>query len=222
MHASLLPPSATRLERALERALAAEYQAIRTELHTLWDADTCPASYLGHLAWAVGVEEWDAQWPEESKRNAIREAPMINARRGTLWAVQRVLHNAGVLSEVREWFEPSTTPFSTTTPGTFDITVFVARSLTAGSDNREVTPELLARIQRMVDAAKPVSRHYNLRAALGINTNAAVIVANVGSACTLLVSDGVLHSYHLSTSEPLALANTGASWQYLPSHGTLQ
>lgn len=222
MHASLLPPSATRLERALERALEAEYQAIRTELHTLWDADTCPASYLGHLAWAVGVEEWDTQWPEAVKRNAVREAPLINARRGTLWAVQRVLHNAGVLSEIREWFDPVSTPFSSTAPGTFDITVFVASSLTAGSDSREVTSELLARIHRMVDAAKPVSRHYNLRAALGIDAKSDIAVANVGTAFALFVTGGALLPYHPSAHAPLALASTGTAWQHLPTHGTLQ
>ena len=219
---TLLPENATALERAVDTAFGAYVSDAPVVVPTLWDADKCPEHLLGYLAWAVGVEEWDTQWPEETKRNAIREAPMINARRGTMWAVQRVLRNAGVLSTIREWYEPATTPFSTTTPGAFDITVFVTRSLTAGSGSREVTPEILERIRRIVDAAKPLSRHYKLSAALGIDAKSEPIVACVGGISMWLATAGELHPYHPSTHHRMALANAGTAWQYLPTSGVLQ
>lgn len=219
---TLLPPSATRLERAMEQAVVPHIEGIPAVAHDLWDPQACPVAMLGYLAWAVGVEEWDVQWPEAAKRAAISEAYLINSRRGTIWAIQRVLENAGVLSQVREWFEPTTTPFSTTEPGTFDITVFVRRSPTDGTKSREVTPELLERLERMINAAKPLSRHFNLSAALGIDTESLPQLANVGTGWMLASTSGTLAPYHPFTSMPGLTAVITTPVHLLTSSGTLQ
>ena len=210
------------MERALDVAFGDRVEAYPSIVPSLWNADACPGHLLGHLAWALGVEEWDVQWPEDMKRAAIRAAELINRRRGTLYAVEQVLLNSGVFSEIREWFEPTTTPFSTTEPGTFDITVFVSRSPTDGTESREVTPELLERLERMINAAKPLSRHFNLSAALGIDTESLPQLANVGTGWMLASTSGTLAPYHPFTSMPGLTAVITTPVHLLTSRGTLQ
>lgn len=219
---SILPPGSSDLERAIDVAFGQRLAGYPSDVRKLWNADECPAHLLGHLAWALGVEEWDVQWPEKFKRNAIRSAEMINRRRGTVYAVEQVLQNSGVICEIREWYEPTTTPFSTTTPGTFDITVFVFNSPTDGTTSREVTPEILARLRRMVEAAKPLSRHFNLSAALGIDTESLPQLANVGTGWMLASTSGTLAPYHPFTSMPGLTAVITTPVHLLTSSGTLQ
>lgn len=92
--ATLLPPNASVQERALEQATA-RVGAVPVGITDLWNPDTCPADKLAFLAWAFSVDEWDAGWPEESKRATIRDAWAVQSRKGTVWAVRRVLTNAG-------------------------------------------------------------------------------------------------------------------------------
>lgn len=92
--ASLLPPNATDAERAIEAAIARAAE-VPVPIRATWNADTCPAHLLPWLAWAFSVDEWDAAWPELAKRAAIRDAVAIQRRKGTVWAIRRVLDNAG-------------------------------------------------------------------------------------------------------------------------------
>lgn len=93
MSDSLLPRAATPLERAIE-ASTFRLDPART-LPTLWDVETCPESLLPWLASAVAVDEWDPQWSEARKRDAIRESREIHARKGTLSAIRRALSVCG-------------------------------------------------------------------------------------------------------------------------------
>lgn len=92
--ASLLPPNATEQERALALAIA-RVSDVPVVARKLWSADDCPADKLAWLAWAFGVDEWDDGWPEESKRQTIRQALEVQKRKGTIWSIRRVLANAG-------------------------------------------------------------------------------------------------------------------------------
>lgn len=91
---SLLPPAATPLERAIEQT-----QAVRLDLAaivpTLWNAATCPAALLPHLAWALSVDEWDNGWSIEKKRTVIAEARYIHQHKGTPSAIRRALASIG-------------------------------------------------------------------------------------------------------------------------------
>lgn len=91
---SLLPPNATAQERALDLA-AARVGDVPAPIRELWNADTCPADKLAFLAWAFSVDEWDEGWPEEFKRATILDAVEVQARKGSVWSVRRVLSNAG-------------------------------------------------------------------------------------------------------------------------------
>jgi phage tail P2-like protein len=91
---SLLPINATSQERAMALAIA-RISAVPTVARKLWSADDCPADKLAWLAWALGVDEWDDGWSEESKRQTIRDAVAVQKRKGTVWSIRRVLINAG-------------------------------------------------------------------------------------------------------------------------------
>lgn len=88
----LTPPGTTPLERAFETAT----DKLRApDVHTLWDAYSCPERLLPWLAWAVGVEVWDDAWPVAVRRSAIAAAMKIARHRGSVWAVKEALIAAG-------------------------------------------------------------------------------------------------------------------------------
>ncbi len=96
---SLLPPNATPFERALEAALA---QDVDIPIRKLWSSADCPVDMLPWLAWALGVEEWDSDWPEPVKRAAVSNAIAVHREKGTLAGLKRVLDTAGAEYEYVE------------------------------------------------------------------------------------------------------------------------
>ena len=96
---SLLPPNATEFERALEAALA---QDVDIPIRKLWSSADCPAALLPYLAWALGVEEWDPDWPVAVRRAAVANAIAVHGEKGTLAGLKRVLSTAGAEYEYTE------------------------------------------------------------------------------------------------------------------------
>lgn len=141
---SLLPLNSTPLERAIEATFAEE---TLTPLRTLYNPDTCPVHLLPHLAWAWSVDRWDPSWSEPVKRAAIKASFYIHAHKGTIGALRRVVEPLGYLIEIVEWF--NTVPEGV--PGTFALKVGV---LDTG-----ITEEMYQELERLIDDAKPVSRH---------------------------------------------------------------
>lgn len=91
---SLLPPNATPQERAIEAAIA-RMTALQVPLRDVWNPARCPAPLLPWLAWAFGVDEWEPSWSDAEKRAAIRDSVAIHRKKGTVWAIKRILRNAG-------------------------------------------------------------------------------------------------------------------------------
>jgi len=141
---SLLPSNSTLLERALEVTNTGD---TATMLRTLYNPSTCPEHLLPQLAWAWSVDRWDPRWSEAVKRNAIRAAFFIHARKGTIGALRRVVEPLGYLIEVVEWWQ--TLPQGE--PATFALKVGV---LDTG-----ITEEMYQELTRLIDDARPVSRH---------------------------------------------------------------
>jgi len=141
---SLLPLNSTQLERAIE---AADVEIVEVPLRTLYNPDTCPSHLLYHLAWAWSVDRWDDTWSEPIKRSVIRSAFFVHAHKGTIGALRRVVEPLGYLIEVLEWWQ--TAPEGV--PGTFALKVGV---LDTG-----ITEEMYQELERLIDDAKPVSRH---------------------------------------------------------------
>lgn len=91
---NLLPPNATAQEHALDDATA-RVGAVPVLIKELWNPDECPHDLLPWLAWAFGVDEWDAKWSDETKRNVIRTAVAIQRRKGSVWSIKEVIRAAG-------------------------------------------------------------------------------------------------------------------------------
>lgn len=142
----LLPPNGTPLERAAAEALA-HIQRVPILLRQLWNPDTCPARLLPYLAWAFSVDRWETSWPESTKRNVIRAAFYVHQHKGTISALRRVVEPLGYLLEVNEWWEAEPPG----DPGTFALRIGV---LDTG-----ITDSMYAELTRLIDDAKPLTRH---------------------------------------------------------------
>ncbi|MBH3358781.1 phage tail protein I [Pseudomonas guariconensis] len=140
----LLPLNSTPLERALDAAAAED---LRSALRTLYNPDTCPPHLLYQLAWAWSVDRWDDTWSEATKRSVIRSAFFVHKYKGTVGALRRVVEPFGYLIEIIEWFELAPPGV----PGTFALKVGVA--------DEGISEETYLELTRLIDDAKPVSRH---------------------------------------------------------------
>ncbi|MCV4725358.1 phage tail protein I, partial [Escherichia coli] len=76
-----------------------------------------PVHLLPYLAWAFSVDRWDRNWPEETKRQVIRDAWLIHRHKGTISALRRAIEPLGYLIRVSEWWEFGGEP------GTFTVEV---------------------------------------------------------------------------------------------------
>lgn len=141
---SQLPLNSTQLERAVEYATD---EVTDVPLRTLYNPDTCPPHLLHQLAWAWSVDRWDDGWSEAVKRSVIRSAFFVHAYKGTIGALRRVVEPFGYLIEINEWWQPEVSGVR----GTFALKVGVSD---AGIDE-ETYQELI----RLIDDARPVSRH---------------------------------------------------------------
>lgn len=149
---SLLPNNATSLERSLVQVAALNTPV---PIRELWNPDTCPITLLPWLAWAVSVDDWDADWPEEVKRQAVRQSFDYHRVKGTAGAVRRAVDLLGAEVAIREWFETGGTPH------TFRLLV----NASATFINRPLTPvddAYLDRLRHAVDNAKPARSHYDV------------------------------------------------------------
>jgi phage tail P2-like protein len=142
----LLPPNATPLERAAAEALA-EIQRVPVPLRQLWNPHTCPAHLLPYLAWAFSVDRWDPAWSNAAKRDVIATSFYVHRKKGTIAALRRVVEPLGYLLEVTEWWQLE--PMGE--PGTFALRIGV---LDTG-----ITDAMYLELTRLVDDAKPLTRH---------------------------------------------------------------
>lgn len=146
MSKSLLPSGSTPLERAATEAMA-EAVALKVPLRDLWSPDRCPLSLLPYLAWALSVDRWDQSWSEKTKRAVIKASFFVHKRKGTINAIRRAVEPLGYLIELIEWWQ--TAPMGT--PGTFALKLGVLET--------GITEEMYLEVERLIDDAKPVSRH---------------------------------------------------------------
>ncbi|GGY03768.1 phage tail protein I [Paludibacterium paludis] len=142
----LLPSGSTPLELAAAEALA-DAMTLPVPLRTLTNPDTCPVNLLPYLAWALSVDRWDQDWSESTKRKVIKASWYIHKHKGTIGALRRVVEPLGYLIEVIEWFQQK----PAAPRGTFRLRVGV---LDTG-----ITDAMYQELERMIDDAKPLTRH---------------------------------------------------------------
>ncbi|MGN7870548.1 phage tail protein I [Paracoccus sp. 22332] len=91
----LLPSHSGPAEKALAGAVD-EALAIPVEIATVWRPEEAPPAFLPWLAWALSVDEWDPDWPEDDKRRAISLSLEIHRHKGTVRAMRLALIAAGL------------------------------------------------------------------------------------------------------------------------------
>ena len=144
MSERLLPVGSSPLEVAAAAALS-NIERVPVPLRTLWNPSACPVNLLPYLAWALSVDRWDEAWPESTKRSVIMSSFFVHQHKGTISALRRVVEPLGFLIEVREWWQLGEEP------GTFRLVVGVL-------DNG-ITDEMYQELERLIEDAKPASRH---------------------------------------------------------------
>lgn len=150
---TLLPPNARSVERDLEQVMA-RLQGLSLPVSVLWNPDLCPENLLPYLAWALSVEDWDAEWPETVKRNITKTSVGIHRKKGTVGAVKDALAALGMDINLTEWFENGAAPH------TFRLDVLVEEVFKAGFN---VNPHLFSEVDRVIRNIKPVRSHYDMR-----------------------------------------------------------
>lgn len=124
----LLPANISRDPQANSMAQAVQPQLdeIKTAIPLLEiykRIDELPLSVLRMLALEnqVYYDEWDLATTIEEKRELVKQSFNLNMRRGTKWAVERVLELVTGVTGVQEWFEYSGQPYH------FKVTLDIAQ-----------------------------------------------------------------------------------------------
>lgn len=187
---SLLPPNATLLERALERA---SEQGIDPEIiRGVADSARCPPDFLPWLGWAWKVEGWEAANTNAQRRELVREAIPVHKTKGTVGAIRRVLKAVRVNADFKEWHQiPNAAPY------TFQVTAWA-------NENREgegsiISPQLGERLRALVDAAKNERSHYEFR--LGARFDGGLVLANASRSRALQRRTAEAQGVPVDTSE---------------------
>lgn len=144
MNNNMLPPSASSFMRSTEK-VTERLTDIPVDLRKLWNPDECPADLLPYLAWALSVDRWDKNWSEQTKRQVIKASWLVHRQKGTISALRRVVEPFGFLLRVIEWWQ------SGEEPGTFKLEI--------GIQEQGITEETYLELERLIDDAKPRSRH---------------------------------------------------------------
>ena len=142
---SLLPPSATPLERAIESACRPE---VRLDPSEILDPRTCRAEFLPVLAYEAGVDYWRATWTTEQKREVIAQMLRVHQTRGTYASVQRAIGALGARLQLSEWYEYGGEPY------TAKVTAYINDVLADGAE--VISAELLTDLLRILDAYAPL------------------------------------------------------------------
>ena len=90
----LLPPSATKQERALA-SISERIEKLPVIYRKLWNPDLCPVELLPYLAWAFSLDDWNDKWPEHIKRQSLKDALYQHRIKGSLKAVENAIARFG-------------------------------------------------------------------------------------------------------------------------------
>lgn len=167
-----LPPNSSGLEKSIAQ-LTERLELYPKNFEKIWNADTCSAELLPWLAWAMSVDEWDANWSSELKRKAIKDSVFIHQHKGTRAAIERALSLLPYKTTLLEWFEqsPVATPF----------TFIVKAHLAISNLEADIYPQLI----RLINAAKNLRSHYTIRITSPINgttfSGGMLVSGNIGA-----------------------------------------
>lgn len=154
---TILPPNSSVLERDIEESGGkARIEAIDVPVGKLWNPQTIPAAILPYLAWALSVDTWDNEWPDNIKRQVIAASVEVHRKKGTVGAVKKAIAAIGIDVDFEEWFQNGGIPH------TFTITAW-SNNNRDEEDKTKLLPAAFNDINKGVNATKPVRAHFELR-----------------------------------------------------------
>ncbi|MCP2016838.1 phage tail protein I [Qipengyuania citrea] len=146
---TLLPPQASRLERAVEASFG-QLVEVPAPIRDQWNPATCAPELLPFLAFGVSIDFWDADWTEAEKRSAIAGAIDAQRRKGTPASLREVLDRFDPMIALVEWFEDKVH----LAPYTFRL------ELPTRAESAVVYDEdLVLALLRDIEAVKPLRAH---------------------------------------------------------------
>ncbi|MDN3562115.1 phage tail protein I [Vreelandella neptunia] len=151
---TLLPPNATRQERAIDQTTA-RIGSLSVPIKDLWNPATCPTALLPWLAWALSVDAWDANWSEARQRRAIAASVPVHKRKGTVGAVKRALAAIDYNIQLVEWHQES----EPGTPYTFRADVVL--------EDRGLSDTTQQEILRLIESTKNARSHLSALRMIG-------------------------------------------------------
>ncbi len=207
---SLLPPNATRLERALESATA-RLGDIDAPIDTFVDPATIAANWLPFLAYGLSVDSWVVGWSEAAKRQAVAESIALHRIKGTRRSVETVLARIDALASVLEWHDDP----ARLAPHTCEIHVPLVTSPGAPGGDR-AGAAIIDEIRLEIGRVKPLREHLTVVQSLALEggvgvQGAARLTSYTRDDATLVIdtSDDWLAYLQTEDGEPLQ-AETGA------------
>ncbi len=103
-------PAVQGLAEAVESILAEPATAVRTT--RAWDQiDNLTDAQLDEMAWELDIDWYKKDLPIESKRAIIKSSDQVYAKRGTKWAVEKVMLDVFGGGYVTEWDAYNGEPF---------------------------------------------------------------------------------------------------------------
>ncbi|WP_269915417.1 phage tail protein I [Acinetobacter sp. HY1485] len=174
---TLLPPNRTKFEYKLEQ-VTAKNTLLPVQIKSISTIDKVPNSFLPFLAWQYSVDRWENSWQPSLQRTLIKKAFRQHQIKGTCAAVRTVLSQFGYSCKFNEWFNQKPQGV----PGTFELELDL--------NGRELTEETFNEAKRLIEDAKPASRHL---------TNLKVKIQPFGK----VFCAAIQHSAILTTVSPL-------------------
>ena len=171
---TLMPPSSSPLEKAADLTAAIHIEAIPVErIFDQWHPQRCPVDLLGWLAWAVSVDDWNPDWPEQVKRDVIESSITVHRHKATPYSVKKALSLLAVKTQVSEWQDDT----NHKVPHSFTVKAFANSAL--GSDSEVILNEQFYEfVKRQVNNNKATRSQFELQVgaeyATGINLTTAL------------------------------------------------
>jgi len=200
---SLLPPNATKLERALEAggARIVDVQAPAD----IGDPMTCPIWLLPWLAWGLSVDTWDANWSEQDKREAVAGSIAFHRLKGTRLSVETVLSRFDELAYLVEWHEAQ----PQRPAHTFEV-ILPMIDETGAAGGQRASAAFAEAIIREIGRVKPLREHFRLVQQLmisgGVGIQGVARIANYARqmlTANLLIGAEWARYLQAETGEPL-------------------
>lgn len=157
MSKSLLPINASKLLKNLEKS-GLRISSLGAKNKDVLNPDKLEVDILPWLAWMVSVDNWSDNWPENIKREMIKNSISLHQIKGTKKAIKKALEIIGISGEIVEWWEAS----PRMTPHSFDITAYLNDNINEDAD-LIIGLDTQRKLINLIENVKPARSHFNFK-----------------------------------------------------------